>query len=81
MIDFNRNNLVDDNSPYLNQHKNNPVNWQTWSKSTLEQAKKLHQVLDEIVGAKVVERQLPTQHWPFDQPTKYEVWCQHGKKS
>ncbi|MAT51074.1 MAG: hypothetical protein CMK32_07815 [Porticoccaceae bacterium] len=48
---------------------------------TLEQAKKLHQVLDEIVGAKVVERQLPTQHWPFDQPTKYEVWCQHGKKS
>ena len=48
---------------------------------TLEQAKKLHQVLDEIVGAKVVERQLPTQHRPFDQPTKYEVWCQHGKKS
>ena len=40
MIDFNRNNLVDDNSPYLNQHKNNPVHWQTWSKNTLEQAKK-----------------------------------------
>ena len=26
-------------SPYLNQHKDNPVNWQTWSKESLEFAK------------------------------------------
>ena len=40
MIDLNKNNLVDDPSPYLRQHKNNPVHWQTWSKNTLDQAKK-----------------------------------------
>ena len=39
MIDLNKNNLVDDPSPYLRQHKNNPVHWQTWSKNTLDQAK------------------------------------------
>ena len=39
MIDFNKNNLLDDPSPYLRQHKNNPVHWQTWSKNTLDQAK------------------------------------------
>ena len=40
MIDLNKNNLIDDPSPYLRQHKNNPVHWQTWSKNTLEEAKK-----------------------------------------
>ena len=28
MLDINKNNLSDDPSPYLRQHKNNPVNWQ-----------------------------------------------------
>jgi len=32
MIDFNKNNLINDPSPYLRQHKNNPVHWQIWSK-------------------------------------------------
>ena len=40
MIDFNKNNLIDDPSPYLSQHKNNPVHWQTWSKKIIEEAKK-----------------------------------------
>jgi len=40
MIDLNKNNLMDDLSPYLRQHKNNPVHWQTWSKNILEEAKK-----------------------------------------
>ena len=34
-----KNNLNNDLSPYLQQHKNNPVHWQTWSKKTLEYAK------------------------------------------
>ena len=34
-------NILDkETSPYLQQHKKNPVNWQTWSKQTLEFAKK-----------------------------------------
>ena len=28
MIDLNKNNLIDDPSPYLRQHKNNPVHLQ-----------------------------------------------------
>ena len=34
-----RNTLIDDPSPYLQQHKNNPVHWQTWNKESLNQAK------------------------------------------
>ena len=31
--------LTNDLSPYLKQHKDNPVNWQIWSKDTLDFAK------------------------------------------
>ena len=34
-----RNTLIDDPSPYLQQHKNNPVHWQTWNEESLNQAK------------------------------------------
>ena len=40
MIDINKNNLFNDPSPYLQQHKKNPVNWQVWSTETIELAKK-----------------------------------------
>jgi len=39
MLKINRNNLSEDLSPYLQQHKKNPVNWQVWSKETLDFAK------------------------------------------
>ncbi len=38
MIEINKNNLSSDLSPYLKQHKDNPVNWQIWSKETLNYA-------------------------------------------
>ena len=37
---INQNTLAGDPSPYLQQHKDNPVNWQIWSKDILETAKK-----------------------------------------
>ncbi len=40
MIDIKKNNLLENPSPYLQQHRNNPVNWQVWSNETLELAKK-----------------------------------------
>ena len=40
MIKIDKNILSNDLSPYLNQHKDNPVNWQTWSPETLNFAKK-----------------------------------------
>ena len=39
MAQINRNNLSDNLSPYLKQHEDNPVHWQTWSKNPLEFAK------------------------------------------
>ncbi|MDA8538880.1 DUF255 domain-containing protein [Candidatus Pelagibacter bacterium] len=39
-MSINQNTLAVDPSPYLQQHKNNPVNWQVWSKNILETAKK-----------------------------------------
>ena len=40
MIDISKNNLINDPSPYLQQHKDNPVHWQLWSSETIEFAKK-----------------------------------------
>ena len=40
MLETNKNNLSKDLSPYLQQHKKNPVNWQVWSKEVLDFAKK-----------------------------------------
>ncbi len=40
MKQINKNVLSNDLSPYLKQHKDNPVNWQTWRKETLDFAKK-----------------------------------------
>jgi uncharacterized protein len=39
-MSINQNTLANDPSPYLQQHKKNPVHWQTWSRHTLEIAKK-----------------------------------------
>jgi len=39
MIKINENVLSNDASPYLKQHKDNPVNWQVWSKEVLEFSK------------------------------------------
>ena len=40
MINIDKNNLINDPSPYLQQHKDNPVNWQIWSSEIIESAKK-----------------------------------------
>ena len=40
MININKNNLFNDPSPYLQQHKKNPVHWQVWSAETIKLAKK-----------------------------------------
>ena len=39
MVQINKNILSEDLSPYLKQHKDNPVHWQTWSKDCIEFAK------------------------------------------
>ena len=44
------NNLQYEQSPYLQQHKNNPVNWNAYSKKTLEIAKKQNKLIFLSIG-------------------------------
>jgi len=50
MIDFNRNNLDKASSPYLQQHKDNPIHWQEWNSEVLEYAKKNNKLIFVSVG-------------------------------
>lgn len=49
-MDFKRNNLDKANSPYLKQHKDNPVHWQEWKKEVIEYAKAQGKMLFVSVG-------------------------------
>jgi len=44
------NNLVNETSPYLLQHKNNPVEWFAWGKEALDKAKKENKPIFLSVG-------------------------------
>ena len=42
--------LKNEKSPYLKQHKNNPVHWYPWNKKALEKAKELKKPIFLSVG-------------------------------
>ena len=50
MTKINENVLANDLSPYLKQHKDNPVNWQIWSKKTLEYSKQIKKPILLSIG-------------------------------
>jgi uncharacterized protein YyaL (SSP411 family) len=50
MIDFNRNNLDLSASPYLQQHKDNPIFWQEWNKDSLAYAKEHNKQIFVSIG-------------------------------
>lgn len=50
MINFNRNNLDKAISPYLQQHKTNPIHWQEWGKEALDYARNKNKILFFSVG-------------------------------
>ena len=50
MTNINENVLSKDLSPYLKQHKDNPVNWQIWSKETLEFSKQIKKPILLSIG-------------------------------
>ncbi len=45
-----RNRLVDETSPYLLQHKDNPVHWWAWGPEALEEAKRLNKPILISIG-------------------------------
>ncbi len=44
------NSLINETSPYLLQHANNPVNWHAWNDATLELAKKENKLILVSIG-------------------------------
>lgn len=44
------NRLVDELSPYLKQHAHNPINWETWSDSAFERARKEEKLIFLSIG-------------------------------
>ena len=50
MLDLNRNNLDESASPYLQQHKDNPVWWQEWRGDVIDEAVRLDKPLFVSVG-------------------------------
>ncbi|WP_194182078.1 thioredoxin domain-containing protein [Faecalibacter rhinopitheci] len=50
MMNFQQNNLKSTSSPYLKQHENNPVWWQSWSDEVLEYAQKVNKPLLISIG-------------------------------
>ena len=54
MTQINKNSLSNDLSPYLQQHKNNPVNWQTWSKISLDLLRKIKNQYYLVLDMQVV---------------------------
>ncbi len=49
-MDLNKNILSESSSPYLLQHANNPVHWQTWSPEILELAKSQNKIILVSIG-------------------------------
>ncbi len=50
MLDLQSNNLGKATSPYLQQHKNNPIYWQEWSKEVLKAAKSQNKPILVSIG-------------------------------
>ncbi len=50
MIQIDKNILSNEPSPYLKQHKDNPVNWQIWSEETLQYAKNIKKPILLSIG-------------------------------
>ena len=44
------NNLANESSPYLLQHKDNPVNWHSWNNESLQKAKSENKPIFLSVG-------------------------------
>ena len=49
-MNFNKNNLDKSYSPYLQQHKENPIHWQEWSQEVIVYAKKSNKPIFVSVG-------------------------------
>ena len=71
------NNLINETSPYLLQHAQNPVNWNAWNDETLERAKKENKMLLISVGYAACHWCHVMEHESFEDPEVAKVMNEH----
>ncbi len=77
VMDVNRNRLAEETSPYLLQHKDNPVHWQGWSPATLAAAKAANKPIMLSIGYAACHWCHVMAHESFEDPAVAAVMNEH----
>jgi uncharacterized protein YyaL (SSP411 family) len=76
-MDLNRNRLAEETSPYLLQHKDNPVHWQGWSPAVLAAAKEAGKPVMLSIGYAACHWCHVMAHESFEDPAVAAVMNEH----
>jgi uncharacterized protein len=76
-MDINRNRLAEETSPYLLQHKDNPVHWQGWRPETLAEAKAANKPILLSIGYAACHWCHVMAHESFEDPAIAAVMNEH----
>jgi uncharacterized protein len=76
-MDVNRNRLDEETSPYLLQHRDNPVHWQGWSAATLAAAKAADKPIMLSIGYAACHWCHVMAHESFEDPAVAAVMNEH----
>ncbi|MBK9108371.1 MAG: thioredoxin domain-containing protein [Saprospiraceae bacterium] len=71
------NKLIDSHSPYLQQHATNPVHWQSWSSSIIEQAQNQHKAILVSIGYSTCHWCHVMAHESFEDHLTAEIMNEH----
>lgn len=71
------NNLINESSPYLLQHANNPVNWYAWNDVTLELAKKENKLILVSIGYSACHWCHVMEHESFEDESVAKIMNEH----
>src|SRR5438128_7222250 len=71
------NHLVDETSPYLRQHANNPVDWYPWGPEALERARQLERPIFLSIGYSACHWCHVMEHESFEDPEIARILNEH----
>ena len=74
---MNKNKLSSETSPYLLQHKDNPVHWQAWNQETLDEAERLNKPILLSIGYAACHWCHVMAHESFEDNDVADVMNQH----
>jgi uncharacterized protein YyaL (SSP411 family) len=76
-MDIQQNTLDKESSPYLLQHKDNPVHWQAWSTEVFEEAKRQNKLVLVSIGYSACHWCHVMEHECFEDPQVAELMNKH----